>query len=187
MKRHITRFSLGAGIAFVAVTTAALSRLTWAQSCSGGCPQSCNNGSSCAYGVQWTNADCCTYPSCCPDGMTLTGSCCCSATPILINLGKSGIELTSVNDGVEFDIAARGTKVKVAWTVPQTEDGFLALDRNHDGFINDGSELFGNMTSQPLPVTGGKNGFLALAEFDKPANGGNADGLIDAVRVNFFL
>jgi len=105
---------------------------------------------------------------------------CRSLDPITIDLSGQGYDLTSAQNGVKFDFFATGKLVQMSWTAKGWNGGFLALDRNGNGKIDNGTELFGNVTSQPSPPAGKqRNGFVALAVFDQPANGGNGDGVID--------
>jgi Ca2+-binding EF-hand superfamily protein len=82
------------------------------------------------------------------------------------------VRTLGVGSGVNFDLYANGQDVQTGWV--SASDGLLVLDRNADGSIGDGSELFGSST---VLANGQKanDGYQALREFDT-----NADGYISA-------
>jgi hypothetical protein len=119
-------------------------------------------------------------PSACDQDLQLgaqRGFCEGLASPIIIPLDGDAVRLTSVENGVMFDLKNAGLPRKVAWTEAGTNEGFLVLDRDLNGRIDTGNELFGNFT--PQPESSQPNGFLALGVFDRSENGGNGDGRID--------
>ncbi len=121
---------------------------------------------------------------CADMGGTWTGySCILQNCPLIVDTAGDGYRLTSVQNGVRFDLDADGTPERVAWTQPGTDDAFLAIDWNGNGSIDDGRELLGNNT----PVAPGldataANGFEALKFFESPLTGmiGRIDRVIDA-------
>ncbi|MBQ1327639.1 MAG: hypothetical protein IIY49_06365 [Eubacterium sp.] len=91
--------------------------------------------------------------------------------PLIIDLGNDGIELKSLLEGVNFDLDRNGFAEKTAWI--GEKDGFLALDRNNNGKIDNGGELFGDKVILYNGRTS-SSGFEALEELDS-----NGDKVID--------
>ncbi len=92
--------------------------------------------------------------------------------PLAIDLDGDGIETVSAEFGIRFDHDGDGIKFGSGWVAG--DDGLLVLDRNANGLIDSGAELFGIDT---VLGNGQKatDGFQALAELDS-----NSDGVIDA-------
>ncbi|MCR5774329.1 MAG: hypothetical protein K6G42_04525 [Lachnospiraceae bacterium] len=92
--------------------------------------------------------------------------------PLVIQLSGSPAKVS--DQSFMFDIDSDGIEDKIAKLVSGT--GFLALDKNEDGIINNGSELFGADTG---------NGFEELAAWDSDGNGwiDENDEIYDKLRI----
>ncbi|SDI55672.1 hypothetical protein SAMN05660652_03655, partial [Propionivibrio dicarboxylicus] len=100
-----------------------------------------------------------------------------TGTPIILDLNGDGVTTLSYSAGTEFDLWASGQTVQTGWV--SEGDGLLVLDRNHDGVINDGSELFGSST---VLADGQRaaDGYVALSSMDT-----NGDGAISGADQGF--
>ncbi len=78
--------------------------------------------------------------------------------PLVINIDSNTAHVT--DQKFFFDLDADGTMDEISFL--ERGSGFLALDRNNDGKINDGTELFGTESG---------NGFADLAAYDSDKNG----------------
>lgn len=130
--------------------------------CSNMCGDICLDGQKCQNGQQYQ----------CQNGTPY-----CPTSPIIIDSFGEGFHLTNIIDGVRFRVVPNKLPSRISWTDANWRNGWLALDRNGNGVIDDISELFGDMTVQPPSKD--RNGYKALAVFDDPANGGNGNGMID--------
>src|SRR5256885_15495440 len=98
-------------------------------------------------------------------------------SPLVLDLDGNGIYTIGLDSGVQFDLDGDGVAEKCGWLNPWQNDAFLWLDLNHNNEVDSGRELFGNATLLP-DGSKAKNGFEALAQYDRREAGGNDDGII---------
>jgi hypothetical protein len=92
--------------------------------------------------------------------------------PLALDLNNDGITTISANDGIMFDHNNSGIRYGTGWINPS--DGWLALDRNGNGKIDSGRELFGDNTRK-LDGNFAAHAYDALKSFDT-----NNDGQVSA-------
>lgn len=99
--------------------------------------------------------------------------------PLIVDLAGDGITLTSPEDGVAVDIDGDGTLDRVGWTRVDTDDAFLCVDYNRNGFIDVPSDLVGGTMGPP-------NGFAFLSAMDGIASRGRPERIANR-RPNSYI
>lgn len=77
--------------------------------------------------------------------------------PLVLNFANNTVTMSDIKHNFDLDLDGKSDE----FSFVGRGSGFLALDKNNDGIINDGSELFG-------PTLG--NGFLELSAYDSDNN-----------------
>ena len=98
-------------------------------------------------------------------------------SPLVLDLDGDGVETIGLDAGIHFDHDGNRFAEMTGWA--GADDGLLVLDRNGNGTIDDGSELFGDKTLLS-DGTYAANGFAALAELDT-----NQDSIINDLDAAF--
>lgn len=97
--------------------------------------------------------------------------------PLVLDIDGDGVETIAANSGITFDFDGDGLKTGTGWV--NGDDGFLVLDRQTNGVIDNGGELFGVDTIKSNGQKA-KDGFDALRDLDS-----NADGVFDSQDTEF--
>ena len=105
--------------------------------------------------------------------------------PLILDLNNNGLDTTGIDTAnpILFDHDGDGIKTATGWI--KADDAYLVLDRNGNGSIDNGRELFGDATPLYPPSAGSgqataTDGFAALAQEDS-----NSDGKVDALDAHF--
>lgn len=98
----------------------------------------------------------------------------CERSPLILDLDGDGVEtLSMTGNSIYFDHDNNGYAEKTGWA--NKDDALLVIDKNKNGKIDNGTEMFGNNTS-----SSSENGFIALSQYDS-----NHDGLINSKDSEF--
>jgi trimeric autotransporter adhesin len=105
-----------------------------------------------------------------------------TVSPLILDLDGDGVETLNIESGVHFDHDANGLAESTGWA--GEDDGLLVWDRNANGQIDSGRELFGNNTLRPNGSVA-SNGFAALADLDSNLDNqiSSSDSAFSSLRI----